>query len=622
MIRVESPGVRYLIAALVGVAFILIELLIGGTRLAFSLPAYALLAMAGILSAFTRRQSDALPGTAAIATTVLFFGYVLVRQIVSPVEYLARSDLLMVLASLAVYFAVTFRVIGSTARWLIVAIVLLLGLGQIGAAAFQLITGDAPSPFGLIRPQTYGVRATGFYICPNHLAGFLEVVALFAVGVAFWSRRSLWLKLLCGYVGLAGLVAIIVTGSRGGYLSMAVALAAFAGISLLVLRKARPDRFWLAATFTGIAGALVAAFLAMLFFRHDAVHMRSLTVADDFQTRLGLWQAALQQFHLSPAVGTGSGTYYYYGQMFRAPVNAAHAEYAHNDYLQFLAEFGVVGAILLLVFVAAHLRAGWQGLVRLATERGGRSQSDRLAFSIAAFGAVVAYLVHSAVDFNLHIPANTLLLAFCFGLLANAGATTQQAAASTRALSYFGRFALPALAVWMIFAGLKTWPAEYYGEQARAALCRQEYDNTIALSEKALEWDRTNPFLWLYCGQAYAERAAGSTDVERTNNWVAASNSFSQGVALFPQERWLRLGLAEAMDALGEFGEAESHYQSAMRWDPNSAEVRALYAMHLRTGGHLAEAEEHFKKSLALRYTFAAAQGLQKLAAEQQTQPR
>jgi hypothetical protein len=38
--------------------------------------------------------------------------------------------------------------------------------------------------------------------------------------------------------------------------------------------------------------------------------------------------------------------------------------------------------------------------------------------------------------------------------------------------------------------------------------------------------------------------------------------------------------------------------------------------------GRLTEAEEHFKKSLALRYTFAAAHGLEKLATERQTAPR
>ena len=44
-----------------------------------------------------------------------------------------------------------------------------------------------------------------------------------------------------------------------------------------------------------------------------------------------------------------------------------------------------------------------------------------MAWIIGALAAAAAYLAHSAVDFNLHLPGNALWMAFVFGILANAG---------------------------------------------------------------------------------------------------------------------------------------------------------------------------------------------------------
>ena len=50
-----------------------------------------------------------------------------------------------------------------------------------------------------------------------------------------------------------------------------------------------------------------------------------------------------------------------------------------------------------------------------------------------------------------------------------------------------------------------------------------------------------------------------------------------------------------------------------LEWNPTSADIRAFYANHLRSAGRLQEAQEQFKKSLDLYWTYAAAKGLQGL---------
>ena len=85
----------------------------------------------------------------------------------------------------------------------------------------------------------------------------------------------------------------------------------------------------------------------------------------------------------------------------------------HNDYLHLLCEYGVIGGALFCFFLATHVRAGWNTFSRYGPRRvaaGTAPLSDRLALTIGSLSVVAAYAVHSAVDFNLHLPANALLL--------------------------------------------------------------------------------------------------------------------------------------------------------------------------------------------------------------------
>jgi len=73
-----------------------------------------------------------------------------------------------------------------------------------------------------------------------------------------------------------------------------------------------------------------------------------------------MWLAAIDQFRKSPAIGTGAGTYLYYGRLFRRIQVQADPVHVHNDYLELLAEYGILGMIAMAVFLAAHTRRGLQ----------------------------------------------------------------------------------------------------------------------------------------------------------------------------------------------------------------------------------------------------------------------
>jgi O-antigen ligase len=87
------------------------------------------------------------------------------------------------------------------------------------------------------------------------------------------------------------------------------------------------------------------------------------------------------------------------------------ADFAHNDYLQGLAELGIVGFCVPLFFLAYMLKLAIRS-ARFANSRAIRS------IALACFGALVAILVHSLADFNLYIPSNAMLVSWICGMIA------------------------------------------------------------------------------------------------------------------------------------------------------------------------------------------------------------
>src|SRR5207248_4889414 len=177
--------------------------------------------------------------------------------------------------------------------------------------------------------------------------------------------------------------------------------------------------------------------------------------------------AAIEEWKTSPLFGTGSGTYLYFGRMFRTERIQNDPVHAHNDYLHLLAEYGVVGGALFLFFLVAHFWNGWKDFRRLGPKRVAVSNqllSNSLALNLGALGSVAAYLVHSFVDFNLHIPANVLLLAFVFGVLTNAGVQREGEDSAVPMSILCWRALLLITGAFLAIQSFRFLPGEYFAE--------------------------------------------------------------------------------------------------------------------------------------------------------------
>jgi O-antigen ligase len=87
------------------------------------------------------------------------------------------------------------------------------------------------------------------------------------------------------------------------------------------------------------------------------------------------------------------------------------SDYAHNDYLQLLAELGVVGFTIAIALALAIL-------VKLLRTYMNSKNIDKRCVALACIGSFTAIGLHSLVDFNLYIPANAMLLSWIGGIAA------------------------------------------------------------------------------------------------------------------------------------------------------------------------------------------------------------
>ncbi|MFL6531581.1 MAG: O-antigen ligase family protein, partial [Chthoniobacterales bacterium] len=411
---------EYLVVAAVAASLILTQVLIGGRAQLFALPGCVLLACAALVAAIIVPRRNPSVDPLCLASTTLLFGYIVGRSLLSPAGYFARSDLYSALAAVVLYGMVATLLTRASRRVAVVVLLLAFAMLHVFVGLLQFTHGDNFMLIPQLQRADYGQRASGFYVCPNHLAGLLEVLALFGLSLTLWSRFPIWAKLVIGYLTGICFVGVALTGSRGGYLSVLGGLAVFVATSVLIL-SASPGRRL--ARFVGIGCVVSIAVIAAVTIVHQNAFLRgrAADISDGENVRLPLWRAAIEQWKLQTIFGTGSGTYRFYGRQFRDTVVQNDPVDVHNDYLHLLCEYGIAGAAAFLIFFVAHARRGLKAFRELRAESVTHHLpcGNRLSLNIAALCSLAAYVIHSALDFNLHVPANALLLAFVFALLAN-----------------------------------------------------------------------------------------------------------------------------------------------------------------------------------------------------------
>ena len=586
------------------IAFATAQILIGGTRLLFSLPSYGLIAATAVLSVVSIRRRTHSPSLLCLLTATALAAYVLVRASFSPVDYLANHDFYMVFAAFIVYLFTALYITDPRHRLLFGAALLVFAMVHIYPSMIQFREGDSYMPISWLQRTTlYGERASGFYICPNHFAGLLEILAMVGVGLIAWARWKVTGKVLVAYAVLMAFLGIGLSGSRGGYISTIVGLAVIAALSLVIVQRIDLDLFFRLLTVVVVTGVLLLGAAVFLIQRSDLLSDRVNNFYDTRGVRYMMWGAAMKQFSLSPIVGTGSGTYFYYGREFRDPNLQRDPQHVHNDYLELLAEYGIIGAALFLAFLVTHLvfglRAQWRSMERMFDRE--ETRSNVMAVNIGVLGALAALSAHSMVDFNVHIPANALIVAYLFGILANADVTRPREPSDPRLL--VPRIVLPLLGIAFLILGMPKIRGEYFAERARMALRDDKPRQARSYAERGLAEESANPNLHYYLGEALRQMAPEARKAD-PSKWHElhgkAIDAFNMSLELFPRDTNALLKLSQAHMGVWQYTEAEQALDRAREGDPNLGNLYAYYGLLYRLQEEFSDAAEYYMEALEL----------------------
>ena len=128
-------------------------------------------------------------------------------------------------------------------------------------------------------------------------------------------------------------------------------------------------------------------------------------------TRAQIWRDTTRLVRDYPIFGCGLGSYGSCFLRYKIVAPEGTVDYAHNDYLQVLAEFGVFGFAVGLFFIIRILRRTVQAALYA-------DSADKRLLAIGCLGAATAILLHSFVDFNMYVPANGFEFAWILGVAA------------------------------------------------------------------------------------------------------------------------------------------------------------------------------------------------------------
>lgn len=297
---------------------------------------------------------------------------------------------------------------------------------------FLIFFGLAMAVFGLINhftwngkyywifePSTTPSSPFGPFVNHNHFAGYIEMIAPIPVAMILTRAAKGELGMVYGFSAAIMSIAAIASLSRGGMISLLAGLmfVVVMGLrpSMMRLESIRSLRFPLFLSRILAAATIMATItVGVVWVGADAVIDRidkidltntgkSFSPNEEtiYQSRGFIWEDTLGMIRANWLSGVGFGAYQTAYPIYSQRDRFHIVGQAHNDYLQALADGGIVAGAAVLLFLWFFFRAASRAM----------SHRDPIMASLAlgCSAGVFAMLVHSLFDFNLQLISNGLL---------------------------------------------------------------------------------------------------------------------------------------------------------------------------------------------------------------------
>ena len=325
------------------------------------------------------------------------------------IEPFATKVVSLHIFALSCFFLTALSVVDSAARLRrIVAVLTVFGF----AYAFFAIIQSVLSPdkiYGIYKPAA-GVPF-GSFVNRHDFAAIIEMTIALPLGLLFTGALRADKRLLYGVaIALMG-AAMLLSGSRGGL----VALVAEIILLVILTSRAKGKKNLVLKAALSIVLVLAAVGGAVFVGGDTSLTRFSETASSDDVTssRAQIWGVTLNVIANNLPFGAGLGAFPQAYTQFDPAGGYERVEQSHNDYLQVLADAGIVGAVIGLLFLFWFFREGIKNAVVTNMFRRGAA--------VGAFAGCFAILVHSLFDFVLHITAVSVMFLTLMSILVASG---------------------------------------------------------------------------------------------------------------------------------------------------------------------------------------------------------
>jgi O-antigen ligase len=267
-------------------------------------------------------------------------------------------------------------------------------------ASFALVQGiSSNGRLYWLRQPRMGGWIYGPYVNHNHYAGLMEMLIPIPLVLSMTHLASSRARNLAATAAAFMVGTIFLSGSRGGMVAIVTELVIF-GVILVQRRSG-----WR----TTIGVALFVAIVAVLLIwvggsdlsqRIASVGLSHSEISGDIRSNIN--RDGLRMFLKKPILGWGLGTFPVVYPQFRTFYTNFFVNEAHNDYLQLLVETGLLGFAIMFLFVVVAFKRAIKKLRNWTSDINGTA-------ALTCLMGMSGILVHSAVDFNLQVPANAAL---------------------------------------------------------------------------------------------------------------------------------------------------------------------------------------------------------------------
>lgn len=337
---------------------------------------------------------------------VLCVAYLIARSFFSEVRAYATQDQMLVCAAFVVllfhYYLGHQKLIIRTLHLALIAVLALNVLCLIPAIDHWRD--------GLMQ-YANGTPRTGLFNHRSFASNFAALLGVFSFGFVLF-RKNKWQRLIhfLLFAGASGFVAVTQNRTAAAALLMAVCFCVF--VAFLLSEKSDTRR-WL---FRG--GILLVLVIGLGVVALTVFKQRSGTEGKAYDTsgRTECWMMGVSQVIEHPLTGNGSRSFEYQSYKYwPEQLEWMHDElkFVHNEYIQMLADYGLIGLLLLSLFLGGLIYYALSKLIEAKKSQSGVRES----VMVGSLGALTAFIVHSFFSFPAHGFLNMLAVSTFLGFL-------------------------------------------------------------------------------------------------------------------------------------------------------------------------------------------------------------